>query len=74
MMNGKRRTPLKQWSFFLDAVMSDFLTKLENMRDSKDKEKTIAFYFMQKSYNFAKANRALGLGALGWHSLTPRKK
>ncbi len=59
--------------FFLDAVMSDFLTKLENMRDSKDKEKTIAFYFMQKSYNFAKANRALGLGALGWHSLLQEK-
>ncbi len=59
--------------FFLDAVMSDFLQKLEAMRDSNEKEKTLAFHFMQKSYRFAKANRALGLGALGWHSLLQSK-
>ncbi len=28
---------------------------------------------MQKAYNFAKDNRALGLGALGWHSLLQSK-
>jgi len=28
---------------------------------------------MEKAYNFAKANRALGLGALGWHSLLQSK-
>jgi len=59
--------------FFLDAVMTDFLTKLENLRDSKDKEKNLAFFFMEKAYNFAKANRALGLGALGWHSYLQSK-
>ena len=59
--------------FFLDAVMTDFLTKLENLRDSEDKEKNLAFFFMEKAYNFAKANRALGLGALGWHSYLQSK-
>lgn len=59
--------------FFLDAVMTDFITKLENLRDSDDKEDQMAFSFMERSYNFAKANRALGLGALGWHSYLQSK-
>jgi ribonucleoside-diphosphate reductase alpha chain len=28
----------------------------------------MAFGFMERAYNFAKENRALGLGVLGWHS------
>jgi len=59
--------------FFLDAVMTDFLEKLEKMRDSGIKEEEQAFYFMEKAYNFAKTNRALGLGALGWHSYLQSK-
>lgn len=59
--------------FFLDAVMTDFLTKLEKFRDSEEKEKQLAFYFMERAYNFAKDNRALGLGALGWHSYLQSK-
>ena len=54
--------------YFLDAVMTEFLTKLEALRDSDNLEDKIAFTFMERSYNFAKDNRALGLGALGWHS------
>lgn len=54
---------------FLDAVIEDFNKKLEQLRDSEDKEKRLAFTFMERAYNFAKANRALGLGVLGWHSL-----
>lgn len=53
---------------FLDAVMEDFLQKLEVMRDSDEPEKQRAFQFMERAYNFAKANRALGLGVLGYHS------
>ncbi len=53
---------------FLDTVMTDFIEKLEAMRDSEDKEKRLAFTFMERAYNFAKANRALGLGVLGYHS------
>lgn len=54
---------------FLDAVMEDFIVKLETLRDSEDEDKQQAFEFMKRAYNFAKANRALGLGALGYHSL-----
>ena len=59
--------------YFLDAVMTDFIDKLENLRDSERKEDKLAFFFMEKAYNFAKANRALGLGALGWHSYLQSK-
>jgi ribonucleoside-diphosphate reductase alpha chain len=59
--------------FFLDSVMTDFLDKLERMRDSKKKEDNLAFYFMERAYNFAKTNRALGLGGLGWHSYLQSK-
>ncbi len=60
-------------TYFLDAVMSEFCTKLELLRDSEDEQKKQAFYFMERAYNFAKENRALGLGVLGWHSLLQSK-
>lgn len=59
--------------YFLDAVMTEFIEKLEAMRDSSEKEKRQAFEFMERAYNFAKDNRALGLGALGWHSYLQSK-
>jgi ribonucleoside-diphosphate reductase alpha chain len=55
--------------YFLDAVMTDFIQKLEKLRGSNNKESNLAFLFMERSYNFAIANRALGVGVLGWHSL-----
>jgi ribonucleoside-diphosphate reductase alpha chain len=54
--------------YFLDAVMEEFIQKLEELRDSKELSKQKTFYFMQKAYDFAVANRALGLGVLGYHS------
>jgi len=59
--------------YFLDAVMTDFIEKLEAMRDSSDRERQLAFEFMERAYNFAVANRAIGVGALGWHSLLQSK-
>lgn len=59
--------------FFLDAVMTDFIQKLEELRDSDNTEKNTAFLFMERSYNFAVAHRALGVGVLGWHSLLQSK-
>lgn len=59
--------------YFLDAVMTDFIQKLEVMRDSDEMEKKRAFDFMKKAYDFAVANRALGVGVLGWHSLLQSK-
>lgn len=59
--------------YFLDAVMSEFISKLEKLRDSDSKEDIKAFEFMERAYIFAKDNRALGLGALGWHSYLQSK-
>ncbi len=53
---------------FLDTVMSEFIEKLEALRDHEEKDKRLAFTFMERAYNFAVANRALGLGVLGYHS------
>lgn len=50
---------------FLDAVIEDFLIKLEKKRDSNELRDKQAFLFMERAYNFAKENRALGLGVLG---------
>ena len=59
--------------YFLDAVMTEFLSDLERMRDSSERERRLGFRHMERAYNFAKANRALGLGALGWHSYLQSK-
>ncbi|WP_026451738.1 ribonucleoside-diphosphate reductase subunit alpha [Aequorivita capsosiphonis] len=55
--------------YFLDAVITEFVDKLEDYRDSESREDRQTFLFMERAYNFAKDNRALGLGVLGWHSL-----
>lgn len=60
--------------YFLDAVLTEFIEKLELYRDSDNREDRQTFLFMERAYNFAKANRALGLGALGWHSLLQSKR
>lgn len=59
--------------YFLDAVITEFLEKLETYRDSDSREDRQTFLFMERAYNFAKENRALGLGVLGWHSLLQSK-
>ena len=48
-------------TYFLDAVMTEFIDKC------KDKP------FMEAPMNFAKNQRALGIGVLGWHSLLQSK-
>lgn len=60
-------------TYFLDAVMEEFITKLEVYKDSEIRDDKLTFLFMEKAYTFAKENRALGLGALGWHSLLQSK-
>lgn len=47
--------------YFLDAVISEFLEKAKNIRGIED------------SVRFAEKSRALGLGALGWHSYLQSK-
>ena len=60
-------------TMFLDAVVTELLTKLEDIRDNGTIEGKRAFFYMEKAYNFAKRQRALGLGVLGWHSFLQPK-
>src|SRR5690554_329262 len=60
--------------YFLDAVITEFIEKLEEYRDSDSREDRQTFLFMERAYNFSKENRALGLGVLGWHSLLQSKR
>jgi ribonucleoside-diphosphate reductase alpha chain len=46
---------------FLDAVMEEYIIKTANIP------------LMQNAHNFAKRQRAVGLGTLGWHSLLQSK-
>ena len=46
---------------FLDAVMEEFIEKASKIE------------FMQRTVNFAKRHRALGIGWLGWHSYLQSK-
>ena len=59
--------------FFLDAVISEFVEKLDAYKDSEDLDDQQTFLFMQRAYNFANEHRALGLGVLGWHSFLQSK-
>ncbi len=47
--------------YFLDAVNEEFITKTKNVK------------FMEAAHHFAKTQRALGMGVLGWHSLLQSK-
>ena len=59
--------------YFLDAVVTEFCSKLEAYRDSESLEDKLTFQYMERAYNFAKNHRALGMGVLGYHSYLQRK-
>lgn len=59
--------------YFLDAVVTDFLHRLESYRDSSDPELQEMFRLMERSYTFAKRHRALGVGTLGYASYLQSK-
>jgi len=48
-------------TYFLDAVMSDYITKTDGVP------------YMERANRFAKNQRALGIGSLGWHSFLQSK-
>ena len=60
-------------TMFLDAVVTEFLTKIEDIRDNGTIEGKRGFFYLEKAYNFAKRQRALGLGVLGWHSFLQKR-
>lgn len=49
-------------TYFLDAVMSEFI------------EKTEGNHYLQSAHNFAKNHRALGIGVMGWHSYLQKNR
>jgi ribonucleoside-diphosphate reductase alpha chain len=51
---------VKLATFFLDAVLEEFIKKTEGN------------YYLENANRFAKRHRALGLGVLGWHSYLQR--
>jgi len=57
----KNTDAVKILIYFLDAVMTEFINKTENM------------VLMKAPRRFAMNHRALGLGVLGWHSLLQSK-
>ena len=48
-------------TIFLDTVTTEYINK------------TVGLKYMQSAHNFAKRQRAIGLGVLGWHSLLQSK-
>ena len=60
-------------TMFLDVVVTEFLTKIEDIRDNGTIEGKRGFFYLEKAYNFAKRQRALGLGVLGWHSFLQKR-
>ena len=60
-------------TMFLDAVVTEFISKIDDLRTNGTVEGRRAFFYLERAYNFAKRQRALGLGVLGWHSLLQSK-
>lgn len=57
----KKTDAIETLVYFLDAVNEEFVQKTKGMK------------YMEAAHNFAKNHRAVGLGALGWHSLLQSK-
>jgi len=57
----KNTDAVRVLTYFLDAVMTDYLNK------------TVNISYMDAPYNFAKKWRALGIGQLGWHTYLQSK-
>tara|TARA_B100000214_G_scaffold123275_1_gene87375 strand:- start:3924 stop:5720 length:1797 start_codon:yes stop_codon:yes gene_type:complete len=71
--NWKNTDAVETMIFFLDAVISEFIEKLDVYRNSSALDDQKIFLFMKRAYTFAKEHRALGLGVLGWHSFLQSK-
>jgi ribonucleoside-diphosphate reductase alpha chain len=52
----KHTDAIETLTMFLDTVVTEFINKTEGKK------------YYERSHNFAKRHRALGLGVLGWHS------
>lgn len=61
-------------TYFLDAVVTDFINHMDEYKSSPQLEKRQMFSLMERAYKFAVNHRALGLGTLGWHSYLQSKQ
>lgn len=61
-------------TYFLDAVVTDFINHMDEYASSPQLEKRQMFSLMERAYKFAVNHRALGLGTLGWHSYLQSKQ
>ena len=59
--NWKNTDAVETLTYFLDSVMTEFINKTDKMK------------FMAHPRNFAINQRALGIGALGWHTFLQSK-
>lgn len=57
----KQTDAIETLTYFLDAVMEEYIEKTNNLP------------FMKTANNFARNQRALGVGVLGWHDLLQSK-
>ena len=57
----KETDAIEVLTYFLDAVYTEFINKAEKI------------HFMEKAVKFAKENRSIGIGVLGYHSLLQSK-
>ena len=49
--------------YFLDAVISEFIEKLDEYKNSSDLDDQQTFLFMERNYKFGYEHRGLGLGS-----------
>ena len=61
-------------TYFLDAVVTEFLSKIEEIRDNGTIEGKRAFIYLEKSYNFAKRQRSFRFRCLRMAFLITIKK
>lgn len=54
--------------FLLDAVITESIEKLEEWKNHEDPLMRDRFNNMKRTHKFLVRHRAIGLGALGWHS------
>ena len=58
---------VKYATYFLDAVMSEFIAKTNTSKKHK------GLKYLQAAHEFAERHRAIGLGVMGWHSYLQSK-
>lgn len=69
----KNTDAVETMTMFLDAVVTEFISKIDDLRNDGTIEGQRAFFYLERAYNFASRQRALGLGVLGWHSFLQSK-